>query len=72
MTIHDKMIGEHPKDGTFLNCTECHDTKCTDQKRHHHLSEKGENQQEAIETTANWLITYHLSKSKKMVLLQIQ
>lgn len=72
MKIQDKMIGTHPISGIFFNCTECHDTECTDQKRHRHLSEKGENRQEAIEAVANWLVTYHLSENKKMVLRKKQ
>lgn len=72
MTIQDKMVGKHPSNGIFFDCVECHDTECTDQKRHRYLSEKGENRQEAIETVANWLVTYHLSKSRKMALCKKQ
>lgn len=72
MKLQDKMIGKHPSDGLFFDWVECQDTECTDIKRHRYLLEKGEKRQEAIETVARWLITYHLSKSKRMALRKKQ
>lgn len=72
MTLQDKMIGKHPKDGLFYQWVECQDTECTDKKRHRYLSEKDANRQQAIETVANWLVTYHLSQSKRAVLCRKQ
>jgi hypothetical protein len=72
MTLQDKMIGKHPSDGLFFDWVECHDTECTDIKRHRYLSEKEETRQEAIETAASWLVTYHLSRSKRMGLCKKQ
>lgn len=68
MTLQDKMIGKHPNDGLFFNWTECEDTECTERKRHRYLSEKYENRQQAIETVADWMVKYHLSKSKRAAL----
>jgi len=68
MTLQDKMIGKHPADGVFCRWTDCSDTECTDIKRHRHLSEKEENRQEAIESIADWLVTYHISESKSSTL----
>ncbi|HYE09279.1 MAG TPA: Hachiman antiphage defense system protein HamA, partial [Patescibacteria group bacterium] len=48
------------------------DSECTENKRHRHLSTKEENIHEAIETVANWLVTYHLSKGKSMALKRKQ
>ena len=72
MTIQDKMVGRHPSNGIFFDCLECHDTECTDEKRHRYLSEKEENRQEAIDTVADWLVTYHLSESRKRALCKKQ
>lgn len=72
MKLQDKIIGKHPSDGLFFDWVECQDTECTDTKRHRYLSEKGENRQAAIETVSRWLVTYHLSKSKRMALCKKQ
>jgi len=68
MTLQDKMIGEHPSDGIFCNWTDCFDTTCTTTKRHRHIKENNVSREEAIQTTADWLITYHLSDAKKYML----
>ena len=72
MTIQDKIIGKHPNDGLFYEWTDCQDTECTEIKRHRYLSEKSKNRQQAIETIAHWLVTYHLSKSKRLALCKKQ
>lgn len=72
MTMQESIIGKHPEDGLFCDWVVCQDTECTDRKRHRHLSEKGEKREQAIETIANWLVTYHLSKSKSMALRKKQ
>ena len=72
MTLQDEIIGKHPSEGLFCKWVECQDTECTDKKRHRYLSEKKENREQAIETLANWLITHHLTKSKKVALCKKQ
>lgn len=72
MKLQDKMIGKHPSDGLFFDWVECQDTECTDIKRHRYLSEKGEKRQAAIETVARWLVTYHLSRGKRMAICKKQ
>lgn len=72
MTLQDKIIGKHPNDGLFYEWTDCQDTGCTEIKRHRYLSEKCKNRQQAIETIAHWLVTYHLSKSKRLALCNRQ
>ena len=72
MTLQDKIIGKHPEEGLFYDWIEHQDTDCTDRKRHRYLSEKNENREQAIETIANWLVTYHLSKSKSTALCKKQ
>ena len=32
MTLQDKMIGKHPKEGTFFEWLKFEDTACTDKK----------------------------------------
>lgn len=68
MTLQDEMIGKHPSNGFFYDWIEYDDTECTAKKRHRYLCEKDEKKQEAIIEVANWLLTYHLSDSKRMVL----
>lgn len=72
MTLQDEIIGKHPEDDPFCEWIEHQDTECTNRKRHRYLSEKNENRQHAIETIANSLAMYHLSKSKRMALCKKQ
>lgn len=72
MNLQDKMVGKHPSGGLFFDWVECHDTDCTDKKRHRYLEEKDGQQQAATETVARWLVTYHLSKSKRKALCKKQ
>lgn len=72
MTLQDEIIGKHPSEGLFFEWIEYQDTECTDKKRHRYLSERNENREQAIETIANWLVTYHLSKSKSRALCKKQ
>lgn len=68
MTLQDKIIGEHPKDGLFYLWTDCVDYGCNDKKRHRHLDVKEEYRNKAIQAIAEWLIKYHLSKSKRAMI----
>lgn len=68
MKLQDKMIGQHPNEGIFFDWLVCHDTDCTSKKRHRYLEEKDAKRQNAIETVASWLVTYHLNESKKSIL----
>lgn len=70
LTQQDKMIGKHPEEGLFFEWIESIDTSCTDVKRHRHLLANEQNNQDAIDTIANWLVLYHLTNQKKNALIK--
>lgn len=68
MTLQDIMIGKHPDDGLFHLWTDCVDYECHDKKRHRHLDGKEKYRDKVIETIAEWLIRYHLSDSRLVMI----
>ncbi|NFG61369.1 Hachiman antiphage defense system protein HamA [Clostridium sp. CMCC3677] len=68
MTVQDTMIGKHPNDDLFHLWTDCVDYECDDKKRYRHLDGKDKYRDKAIETIAAWLIKYHLSDSKRVMI----
>lgn len=68
MTTQEKIIGKHPNRGIYFEWTECEDTECTNTKRHRQLLAKENSREQAINQMAEWLVLYHLSDAKKVLL----
>lgn len=64
ISMHSRLIGEHPSKSIFVEWLSCEDIPCSENKVHRKLVGSNEMREQAIEKISEWIIKHHVSDKK--------